>query len=235
MNTKICPECGITFEAKRSDATCCSDKCRSAFNYKRKERRKQNLQIPLQNDLGDNFQNEAELNGKLEMNHLIGKIESFENHVLRIQDEIKTFEGKNENLNQQMTALNQQIVMLEAGEKLKLKKRAEMTDYALYNNYLNVAYQKAKKNGDQFAKTRLVTEEVVQSRFNCELKLEIQNYRSGLSAKLEKLNLELQVVQDQFDGVKNMQEQYIQKIKELHNELRFYEARILKYESLLTG
>jgi len=36
MTNKVCPECGETFKAKRSDAVCCSNKCRSAFNHKEK-------------------------------------------------------------------------------------------------------------------------------------------------------------------------------------------------------
>ncbi len=235
MNTKVCPECGTTFEAKRSDAICCSDKCRSAFNYKRKERKKEILQTYSNSELNNNCKTGVELSGKLELNSLAGRIDIFEKHILRISDEIKSIENKSDLHIQQKKALKEQIVELEMGDKLKLKQRSEMSDYALYNNYLNKAYQAAKQKGDQFAKTRLITESDIQNKFNHELKLEIQNYRNSLNTKLEKLNLELKFVQDQFDDLMNIQEQNNTRISELHNELRFYEARILKYESLLSG
>ena len=109
MNTKICPECGITFEAKRSDATCCSDKCRSAFNYKRKERKKQGFQTASESSSISNFQIPVELSGKLELNHLTEKISVFEKQILRISDEIKASENKNDILNQQIC--NRKITM----------------------------------------------------------------------------------------------------------------------------
>ena len=235
MNNKVCPECGKTFVAKRSDAICCSDKCRSSFNYKRKERKKQGFQTTSESSSISNSQNPVELSGKLELNHLTEKISVFEKQILRISDEIKALQNNNEILVQQKEGLKEQIVMMEIGEKLKLKKRSEMTDYALFNNYLNIPYQTAKKKGDKFAKTRLKTEEDIQNKFNHELKLEIQNFRSAISAKLEKLNWEYQLVQYQFDVLINTHEQNNQRITKLHEELRFYEARILKYESLLSG
>jgi len=127
------------------------------------------------------------------------------------------------------------MAKFEMGDKLKLQKQAEMSDYALYNNFLNVTYQAAKKKGDQFAKNRLVSEEHLQSKFNHELKFEIQNYRSALCAKLEKFTWELRTMQDQLDALKIKLEENNLKRSELHNKLRFYEARILKYESLITG
>lgn len=235
MNTKVCPECGKTFEAKRSDAVCCSGKCRSTFNNKRKERQKQDLSVSLFRDIDDSSQNELEVSGSIDIKHLIEKIGSFEKHISRINEEIQLTDAKGENLNKEMTDLKQQMAALEMGEKLKLKNQTALTDYALYNNYLNVAYRTAKQKGDQFAKTRLVTVDDIQSKFNHEMKLEIQNYRSVLDAKLEKLDWELRLVQDQCDALIIKREQNNSKMAELHNELRFYEARILKYESLLTG
>lgn len=235
MKTKICPECGKTFDAKRSDAICCSDKCRSSFNYKRKERKKQGFQTSSENSSISNFQNPVELSGKLELNHLTDKISVFEKQILRISDEIKTSENKNDILNQQIVTLKEKMIMLEMGEKLQLKKRAEMSDYSLYNNFLNASYQTAKNNGDQFAKTRLKTEEDLQSKFNHELKLEIQNYRSAIATKIEKLNWELNIIRNQLEALRIEQDQTNFRISDLHKEMRFYEARILKYESLLSG
>ncbi len=234
MKTKVCPECGTTFEAKRTDAICCSNKCRSTFNYKRKERNKQPLQNSTSLDATNIAQNEIEMTGELELKQVVGKIESFEKQILRIHDDIRTTETEGANLSTQMADAKQQMITFEIGAKLLLKQRTEMSDYALYNNFLNVAYQTAKQKGDQFAKTRLVTEADIQSKFNHELKLEILNYRSTLSTKLEKLNGELSILQGQFEALNYKQEHINLKLSELYNQMRFYEARIFKYESLLT-
>jgi len=235
MNTKVCVECGKTFKAKRSDATCCSDKCRSSFNYKRKVRKNHKMQFDSNSDILNTSEMEIELSGKLELTHLNERVGSFEKHILGIKDEIRKHESKSDDLNHHMVTLKQQIVTMEMGDMLQLKKRAEMSDFALFNNYLNTDYQTAKQNGDKYAKSRLKTKDDVESKFNHELKLQILNYRSKLSAKLEKLNWELQGLQEHIDSLKFEQEQHIAKTTELVHEMRFYEARILKYESLLTG
>jgi hypothetical protein len=63
----------------------------------------------------------------------------------------------------------------------------------------------------------------------------MQNFRAALSAKLEKVNLEIQGLQLGILAANEQLDKNNNRWLELQAEMRFYEARILKYESLLTG
>ena len=83
-------------------------------------------------------------------------------------------------------------------------------------------------------KNRMISEEDLQNTFNLSIKLKIQNCRTSLNTKLEKINWEIKILQDKLEHINEQLDKSNQKIVALQAELRFYEARILRYESLLT-
>ncbi|MCU4177633.1 hypothetical protein [Carboxylicivirga sp. N1Y90] len=127
----------------------------------------------------------------------------------------------------------QEILTFETGEKAKLLKRNNLSDLALYNNYLNSAYLTEKKKGNEFAHNRLKSESDLNNVYNPNLRIAIENYRSNIVSAINKHDLEIANLQQQIVTVKTNIDQNCAKIKEMQNQLRFYEARVLKYEALL--
>ena len=77
------------------------------------------------------------------------------------------------------------------------------------------------------------SESDLTSKFYPTLRLAIENYRSNITSILKKHYLEIENKQHQIEVLKNNINQNCAKIKELQNQLRFYEARVLKYEAML--
>lgn len=233
MNTKTCYNCGDSFTPKRSDAICCSDKCRAAYNYQKKQRKNAPLDLPT---IGKNAQipeKEIVIKGEIDTTFLISKANECETKMELITKEIAQLETLQTKYSAQISDLDKEILVIETGDKAKLIQRNNLTDLALYNNYLNSAYLTEKKKGNEFAHNRLKSESDLTSKFNPTLRLAIENYRSNISSTINRHDLEIANLKQQSSTTKDNIDQNCAKIKELQNQLRFYEARVLKYEALL--
>ena len=133
----------------------------------------------------------------------------------------------------QITNLLSQILAIESGDKAKLLKRYNLSDLTLYNNYLNSAFLTEKKNGNNFANSRLKSESDLENKFNPILRVEIEDYRNNIGSAIDKHDLEIANNQHQIDTAKSEIDKNCAKIKELQSQLRFYEARVFKYETIL--
>jgi len=71
-----------------------------------------------------------------------------------INSEIAQFETFQTDLYAQIPNLEMEILAIETGDKAKLLKRSNLSDLALYNNYLNSAYLTEKKKGNESAHNR---------------------------------------------------------------------------------
>jgi len=233
MNTKTCLYCGETFTPKRADALCCSSKCRSAFNYKKKQRKNDNLNLPTIGDEAQILEKGIVVKGEVDTTFLIKKTNECETKMEVINTEIAQLETSQINLSAHTKDLLSQILTIESGDKAKLLKRYNLSDLTLYNNYLNGAFLSEKKNGNNFANNRLKSESDLENKFNPMLRVEIEDYRNNIGSAIDKHDLEIANNQHQIDTAKSEIDKNCAKIKELQNQLRFYEARVLKYETIL--
>lgn len=233
MNTKTCLNCGESFTSKRSDAICCSNNCRSNYNYKKAQRKKSNLSLPTASGDPQVQENNVVIKGELDIQFLLTKHKECESKIELILEDMVQVENLKIELTTQKSELEKQIVTIEAGEKAKLVKLYNLSDLTLYNNYLNRAYLDEHKKGNEFAHTRLKSESELKSTYNPTLRISIENYRSNIATAINKHDLETARLKHNITTIESNLIQYNEKIKELQNQLRFYEARILKYEALL--
>ena len=109
-----------------------------------------------------------------------------------------------------------------------------MSDFHIYNNYLNDDYLKAKKSNDKFAKNALKTEDEIQRFGNNEIRLKIGNYRYKLSLTAEAVEKKIDAIEQEIEIKQSLVSNNSEKIKWLIADIKFYQSRILKYDSLLS-
>lgn len=233
MNEKTCLNCGNTFTPKRSDALCCSANCRSTLNYKKKQRKNSNIHAPTISEEAQDWAKDVIVKGELDTKFLIDKTKECETKIERINDEINQIEILQKALYTQIPELEKQILTIEIGNKAELLKRKNLSDVTLYNNYLNSAYLNEKKKVDSFAQIRLKSESDIENKHNPYLRVEIESYRSKIDTLINKDDLEIASFQRKIESVNKSISQNSEKIKDLKFQLRFYEARILRYENML--
>ncbi len=233
MNNKTCLNCGESFTPKRSDAVCCSDKCRSAYNYKKKQRKNGIMDLPQIDNIAQQQENDVIIEGVLDTQYLIAKCKECETKLEAINTNIEQLEANKSDLSAQILVVEEELLSIESGDKAKLMKIMSLSDLVLYNNYLNSAYLSEKKKGNEFAYNRLKSELDLANKFNPTLRVEIDNYRNRIKDAIQKHDLEIANKQLLITAFQNQIEDICARIKELQNQLRFYEARVLKYEALL--
>ncbi|MCU4177635.1 hypothetical protein [Carboxylicivirga sp. N1Y90] len=233
MNTKTCLNCSASFTPKRSDAICCSDKCRAAYNYQKKQRKNSKSNLPTIAENAQNQEKEIVIKGDIDTTFLISKAKECETKMELINSEIAQIETLKTEYSAQILKFQKEILTIETGDKAKLVKRHNLSDLALYNNYLNSAYLTEKKKGNEFAHNRLKSESDLTNAYSPNMRISVENYRSNIISAINKHDLEITNFQQQIVTVKTNIDQYCAKIKELQSQLRFYEARVLKYETLL--
>jgi len=233
MTTKTCLNCSASFTPKRSDAICCSNKCRAAYNYQKKQRKNTPLDLPTIGENAQNPEKEIVIKGEIDISYLISKTNECEAKMELITKEIARLETLQTKFSAQISLLEKEILAIETGDKAKLIKRHNLSDLALYNNYLNNAYLTEKKKGNEFAHNRLKSDSDLNSAYNPNLRITVENYRNNIVSSIKKHDLEITNMQHQITSIRNDNDQNCAKIKELQNRLRFYESRVLKYETML--
>jgi predicted nucleic acid-binding Zn ribbon protein len=230
---KTCLNCGDSFAPKRSDAICCSDKCRSAFNYKKKQRKDSKVSLLTNEGNVQLRENDVVIEGVLDTQYLIAKCNECETKLEAINTNIEQLEVNKSELSAQILVVEEEVLSIESGDKAILMKLMSLSDLVLYNNYLNSAYLTEKKKGNEFAYNRLKSELDLANKFNPTLRVEIDDYRNRIKDAIQKHDLEIANKQLLITSIQNQILEISAKIKELQNQLRFNEARVLKYESLL--
>jgi len=136
---KICMLCAAEFEAKRSDAVYCSNECRAKANY---EIRKAKLSDKISTD---NYEfnstinlpekhavnNNLEVEGKVLMADIMQYITNAELEITHLSACISNIKAENKRLIAQKSALNNQIIELEAVRIKKLELLLELPDVSI--------------------------------------------------------------------------------------------------------
>ena len=233
MKTKTCLNCSASFTPKRSDAAFCSAKCRSAHNYQKKHRNTPNSSIENHKEEPPNTDSNIILKGELDSKFLIDKVTDCENQIERINQQIICIESIQAEHNSKISDLKNKISTIESGDKAKLLKRSNLSDLALYNNFLNREYISEMKKGNKYAHTRLKSEFSITNSNNPMIKIEIETYRNNIKSLVDNFDNDINNKKQQIEALRSKIDLHDLKIKELRNQLRFYEARILKYETML--
>jgi hypothetical protein len=199
------------------------------MNYERKKRKNNELKQPLTRDNVDIL---AVLKGEIGTEKIWEKIEESEQKIAEISEKTDGLNQQNKSYQKEISETRIKIQTLKDGDLQKLSSFAQMSDYSLFNNYLNTEYLNAKKNNDSFADFKLKSETDLKNSINKQYQLQIESYRIKINAKIDLFNSQIA----QMENVINEKEQLIKInsdcIKENLVQLRFWESRVLKYEAL---
>ncbi|MBR8534675.1 hypothetical protein KDU71_03820 [Carboxylicivirga sediminis] len=231
---KICHNCGKEFTPKRSDAICCSSKCRSALNYQKKQRLKQSTASINTINENDSSLDNLKVKGSLEVGYLIDKITRLESEINTIHQRINENIERKNGLMANSNLLLKEISRVKVTELYKVENLLSMSDVDLYNTFINKPYLEELRKGNEFAHNRLKTTADIDSKYNPTHKMLVSKFRlrqkqklTEISSKVEQLEHEIAQNTQSIDDIHASSD-------ELKLQLRFYENRIIKFESLLS-
>lgn len=231
---KACYQCGKTFESQRSDAQYCSEKCRAKANYEKK-RKKEDGNLSSETITGTATPENARIVlDNMDYKDLKATLSKIEKVLDGRNEQMAQLEHENHQLQNDILLLNQQILSIRDGKLTAIMKQLELPDFYIYNNFLNEDYLKAKSKGEQYARNHLKSEEDLQRIGNNELRLKIGNYRYKLTLTAESIETKIKALAAEIATKQNTLSSNIYKIKGLLADTRFYQSRILKYDSLLS-
>jgi hypothetical protein len=231
---KACYQCGKTFESQRSDAQYCSEKCRAKANYEKK-RKKEEGSFSFESLTGTaNPENARIVLGDMDYKELKATLSKIEKDLDARNEQMAQLEHENRQLQNDILLLNQQILSIRDGKLTAIMKQLELPDFYIYNNFLNEDYLKAKSKGDPYARNHLKSAEDLQRIGNNELRLKIGNYRYKLTLTAESIETKIKAIATEIATKKNTLNNNSEKIKGLLADTRFYQSRVLKYDSLLS-
>lgn len=229
MNTKTCAQCGKTYTPTRSDSVCCSDQCRSKFNYERKKRKNVAFKQPI---IGENKEVSLVLKGELASKEIWEKVAEIEQKMEEISAKMENLNAQNISFQKEISTFKNQIQTIKEGDLQKLSSFAQMSDYYLFNNYLNEEYLEAKRRNDSFADFKVKSESDLESSLNKKYRLQIDNYRMKISAKIDLLNNQIIALELAINEKEQLIKINNELIKENQVQMRFFESRVLKYEAM---
>ena len=236
IQEKICLNCGNTFEPKRSDAKFCSTKCKSAYTYDKKKKDKAPNDVLIQKEaLNSSNNHEPIIKGEVHVQKIIDLIARTDEKIEKTAQVIEKKEKEEAEMLVQIKRLEDQVIEIKQTKLLVISKRLNQSDFMLYNNFLNRKYIEKKKTDNAFAKNEILSTEDLKRSYNDKIRLEIANYRHNLQYQLEEVNYEIELLVNQMALLKTELEKLQLTLKENRDNLRFYQSRILKYESLLSA
>ncbi len=236
MVEKVCQYCGKTFEPKRSDAKFCSTQCKSSYAYDKKKRLNAPNEIKFNNmTLNDSDNVETIIKGEVHVQKIIELLEKADEKIEKTAEVIERLEIDRTEKLFQIEKVENQIVEIKQTKLLALSKRLNQSDFMLYNNFLNRKYIEKQKAGHEFADNEILSAEDLKRSYNDKIRLEIANYKHKLQYKVEEVNYEIELLINELAHLKTELEETQSAIKDQKDNLRFYQSRILKYESLLSA
>ena len=236
MLQKICLNCGETFAPKRSDAKFCSTKCKSAYTYDKKKKDNAPNDVLTQKEaLKSSNNHEPIIKGEVHVQKIIDMIERTDEKIEKTAQVIEKLKKYEAEKLVQIKQLENQVIEIKKTKLVVLSKRLNQSDFMLYNNFLNRKYIEKQKAGHKFADNEILSAGDLKRTYNDKIRLMIANYRHKLHYKLEEVNYEIELLNNQMAHLKTELEETQTAIKDQKDNLRFYQSRILKYESLLSA
>ena len=231
--TKVCANCGKTFEAKRTTAVYCSESCRvKAHNVK-----KQGYTLDIvRYKSGDNpmiQEQMIELSGDIEMKDVFKIIDESSIQLKRLQELNDTYQQHNRELKEKLNQLKIMQSEIKEGEIDKLNLILELPQSVLYNTYLNEEYLNAVNNNDINASERLVHDFAISNDVTIQIK--IRMYENEIVKKITEFDKQLRETELNIDAIEKEISEYDERIRQTYQGIRFYQSRISKYDALITG
>jgi len=231
--SKTCVECGKMFTPKRADANCCSAKCRAKMNYKRKKHKYATDNL-LSNSKNIQLTSKSiACNEKKNVPQYEAKVKSLENEMMDLKNNIKAFRLELHKLKENVTAIDNRIMLIKSRSIAKFEQQTKYSDYLLYNTFLNREYRTLQDKGDKHAERKLKSEFDITSPFNGKIRMEIEAYRANLAEKIAQLDIEIEHMLIKREQLLHEISERNSAINELCLQLRNNEMRVLKYEHTL--
>jgi chromosome segregation ATPase len=240
---KTCILCATEFDTKRSDANYCSEQCRAKANYQIRKK-KNNLSVLPDNSTPISPHNSPDNSGRnmqklpkidLSKDEIMQKIVLCEHEINQINTQKSAILAQNTQLHAQILKINEKINQLNEVKLKGLQLALLQTDVHLYNKYLNSEYKNAVKNGDSFAHTKLKTEEDLNFRSAYDLRHKITALRHKIENKILSYKADAIKLQSELDTCNQQLSEKKDLLKDLNEQLRFIQMRIIRHEQLLTG
>ena len=231
--TKVCANCGKTFEAKRTTAVYCSESCRVKAHNEKKQTytgKTEHFNSSLSSMLHDT---DIELTGDITINDVFKIIDESSNQLERLQKQIKEYQYRNKELKDKLKDLKIQQTNIREGDIEKLKLIIELPQSVLYNTYLNEEYLNAINNNDANASEKLVHDFAISN--DVTIQNRIKMYENEIVQKISEFDKQLRETELNIDAIEKEISEYDERIRQSYQEIRFYQSRISKYDALITG
>lgn len=240
---KQCIVCAAEFEAKRSDANYCSEKCRAKANYQIRRKKASGefspLNSPENSPLINPFERakniKIELNGALNIGDIRQLIADSEHSFLNLCEENTTIKAQIEELSKKKSQICTQIIDLLEVKVKKLETMQQLSDTDLYNNFLNGEYQEAVKDNNSFADFKLITPQKLSLESSGKLLFRINQYRLKIKNLILTHISEVSRLDQQIKDIDIAIKRQNKTIEENQASIRFYQTRIIRLEQLLSG
>ncbi|MCT4643865.1 MAG: hypothetical protein N4A74_02680 [Carboxylicivirga sp.] len=240
---KQCILCSTEFEAKRTDANYCSEKCRSKANYKIRKKKASGEYSPV--NLPDNpphstpirgaKNNKIEVNGTLKADNLCQMITNTERTIANICAENTAIKAQITKLSAQKSLFCSQIIEIKEVKTKKLEVIMQLSDTDLYNTYLNGEYQEAVKKNNSLADFKLITTHKLSLESSSNLVFKINQYRLKVKNLIIAHNSEISKLNQQILDTESSIKDLNKSIDENNASIRFNQTRIMRLEQLLSG
>ena len=238
MKTLTCKHCGKTFDAKRSNASYCSDKCRTSAFYQKKNPHsaKKNISSAVfQENEQSIVSKKVHISGSIDFAEIKCSIMSFEQELKNSSEKVEQLSAKNNQVLFEIKEISEELVLYENDRILRLEQRLYLPDDVLYNRYLNKDYLEAKQK-DNNPETKLVSlSDIQQSYFGKIMRNDILVYREKLENKIAEYNAKIQKMKTSVPLKEKEMETNRAEIKQCRNTITFLQNRIFSYDKLLTG
>jgi len=235
---KTCLSCAISFNAKRSDAIYCSSECKNKANYKKSKPNNANRQQETNLNLAPAAQNEntlversVEIKGSLSVNDIRIEINKSEAKIEHYESRKTQLNALNEDLLEANTSLSKKVSLIENLAVKRLQNRLALTDGQIYNGYLNKAYINALKEGNEFAHNRMIHFE--PKNIPDKYRHPIVEYRLKISNAIMEKEEDVKSIHTDINRSVEIIDTNQKEIKNCDDNIRYYQSRIIKYDSLL--
>ncbi len=238
---KHCLLCASEFEAKRSDAQYCSEKCRAKANYQMRKRKddftvsSDNGLDNLTNNLTDKRVEDAQISikGTISVDDILQIIKKCEHQLEQLHAAKSAINAQNQHNIEEINELKAQILDIDVKMMSKLRFMLQQTDTNLYNQFLNGEYLSAKKQNDKFAKNKLLSEDVLSFPSNANIRAIIAEYRSKLNNQMIVYNAQVTTIKQAIENMESSIKRNNDQLKEVQQQIVFYQTRILRLERII--
>ncbi|MBR8535122.1 hypothetical protein KDU71_06100 [Carboxylicivirga sediminis] len=189
------------------------------------------------NNLTDKSVENAQIliEGTISVDDILEIIKKCEHQLEQLHSATSTINAQNQHKIEEINELKAQILDIDVKRMGKLRFMLQQTDTNLYNQFLNGEYLSAKKQNDKFAKTKLLSEDVLSFPSNANIRALIAEYRSKLNNQIIVYDGQVNTIKQAIENMELSIKRNNDKLKEIQQQIAFYQTRILRLERVLVS